>query len=105
MNDHITRLITATALGAIASALLIVLLTIGGEEWAPLKNWLKATFFHHWLGKSYLSIALFALITAVSYPFTKHARSTRVLWLCFGIAALSACALIVFFVLHVLHLV
>lgn len=105
MNDKFTRLIIATAYGTIAVSVLVALLTIIGEEWAPLKNWLKATFSHHWLGKSYLSCALFIVTTIVTYPFTKNTGVSRAVWLAFYGALAATIALCGYFLLHVLHIV
>jgi hypothetical protein len=84
---------------------LVMLLTIVGEEWAPLKNWLKVTFSHHWLGKSYLSVALFALVVLVAFPFTSGMRATRALWFSFVATIISAGTMTVYFILHTLHFV
>ncbi len=105
MNDKLTRLIIATAYGTITVSILVTLLTIVGEEWAPLKDWLKNTFSHHWLGKSYLSCALFIVTTIVMYPFTKNTSVSRAVWQAFYAALLATIALIGYFILHVLHIV
>lgn len=104
-NDRTTRLLIATALGVVMVSALVMLLTIVGEEWAPLKNWLKATFSHHWLGKSYLSVALFVLVVLIAYPFTSRMSATRALWFSFAAAILSAGAMTAYFILHTLHFV
>ncbi|MBP9718547.1 hypothetical protein KBD59_04615 [Candidatus Gracilibacteria bacterium] len=46
----------------IIALLYIPIITIGSELSAPLKNLLKGTFWHHWLGKSIVLILMYALI-------------------------------------------
>ena len=58
--------IISSCLSAIAAIVTIVAITITGELYAPLKDWLKTTFTHHWLGKSIISIAVFAVVFFVS---------------------------------------
>ncbi len=58
--------IIASCIGAIAAIILTVAITIGGELYAPLKDWLKTTFTHHWLGKSVISVAVFAVILFIT---------------------------------------
>src|SRR3989344_2363946 len=53
--------------GATASILTTTAITIWGELYAPLKNWLASTFTHHWLGKSIISIAVFFVVWLVVY--------------------------------------
>lgn len=103
MNNNINRLIEASAIGSATASLLIAVLTIGGEEWAPLKNWLKDTFTHHWLGKSALAILAFVLITALAYFLVKGFRATRALWIAVVCALFSSGAIIFFIILHTLH--
>lgn len=105
MNNSIKRLVIATAAGATAVALFLTIVTISGEEYAPLKNWLKSIFYHHWLGKSYLAAALFFLISLVSFPFTKNLDATSAIWIAFTMNILASFALTAFFLLHTLHLV
>ncbi len=100
------RLLNATALATILAVLLVALLTIIGEEYAPLKNWLKNTFSHHWLGKSELSIALFGVTTLLVYFIGKDTvSSVKMVWAALVATVLSAGAMCIFFALHLLHLV
>ena len=99
------RFLQAAAVGSIFSSLLFSLLTIVGEEWAPLKDWLKNTFTHHWLGKGALAIAAFSIITLWQEYVCSGERAAQMIWYAVASALLSTVALIGFFVLHTLHLV
>jgi hypothetical protein len=105
MHSPRTRLSIATAFGASAVAVLVVLLTIVGEEYAPVKNWLKATFSHHWLGKSYLAVLLFVATSVVIYPLSGSWSVQRALWGTFFINLVGASVICIYFLLHTLHLV
>jgi len=61
------RTIRAFLAAATVTVVFIAAITIVGELYPPLKDWLKATFFHHWLGKGALAAMLFiATGTALS---------------------------------------
>lgn len=69
------KTLKASVWGAMASILTTTTITIWGELYAPLKNWLAITFTHHWLGKSAVSIAVFLGIWLISY-FILRIRET-----------------------------
>ena len=47
---------------SIVTLLYVPIITISAELWVPLKNFLKATFWHHWLGKGVVLIGLYLII-------------------------------------------
>lgn len=47
--------------GAAASAWLLAILVIAAELIEPFKNFLKATFIHHWIGKGVIITIAFLL--------------------------------------------
>lgn len=54
--------------GGIFAVALVTVLTVVGDLYSPLKDWLKATFYHHWIGKGVLSatsVILGALLGAI----------------------------------------
>ena len=105
-NDKYLRLARAAALGSIAASIVVAVLTIGGEEWAPLKNALKSAFTHHWLGKSVISVAVFGVVFLLTaWKPSDIQKTARALWYAVGVSALSAAAMTLFFVLHTLRLV
>lgn len=86
-------------LASLISVVYIALITIMGELFEPLKNFLKNTFWHHWLGKSIVLAAIFAL-SAIIFSKTKSESEktdekylAAISWLSF----LGALAIFVFF--------
>lgn len=65
------KTLEAFSISAMSSIILVVTLTIVGELYSPLKNWLKVTFYHHWIGKGVLSVLLFIFLGFILYFFTK----------------------------------
>lgn len=105
-NETYLRFARAAALGSIAASIAVAVLTIGGEEWAPLKDALKNTFTHHWLGKSVISAAVFGVVFLLSaWKVADTQKTARALWYAVGTAVLSATAMTFFFTLHALGLV
>src|SRR3989344_662605 len=100
------RFARAAALGSVAASIVLAVVTIGGEEWAPLKDTLKSAFTHHWLGKSVVSAAVFGVVFLLTaWQPSDVERTVRALWYAIGAAALSAAAMTFYFVLHTLGLV
>lgn len=64
-------LVKSTILAATLSVLLVVFLTIGGELYSPMKDFLKDTLYHHWVGKGVWAVVLFILVTMATYPIFK----------------------------------
>src|SRR3989344_6855759 len=60
-----TRTITAFLISGIVTAIFIAAITIGGELAPAFKDWLKTTFYHHWLGKGALAVILFFVLGVV----------------------------------------
>lgn len=89
--------------GALASIITTVALTITGELHAPLKNWLAATFSHHWLGKSIISIAVFFGVAFISYllghggKMSEDSKITNLLKLLVSITLIATGLLIGFY--------
>lgn len=54
--------------------LYVPIVTIGAELLPPFKNFLKAIFWHHWLGKSMLLIVLYAVLLGI---FSLTARNNE----------------------------
>lgn len=74
-------------------------ITISAELFTPIKDWLKTTFSHHWLGKGALSLLLFSAITIAGYfwNFTADARGiAKRTMLLFFVSSFSAIVLLLF---------
>ncbi len=89
-------------MGAIAAVIFIVLIVMIADLIPDLKNWLMNTFFHHWVGKSVLSLAIFAAMSFVFYIFPcvqSGIEKTKKLLSClFWVSICSAIAIFLFFV-------
>lgn len=104
MIEKKLHLISSLISSAMLSVIFVTTVTIGGEVYAPLKNWLTSTFTHHWLGKSVLTAVLFFGITVVFMCIpretsTAFALGRRVQRLSL-VTTLSALALVGFFIYH-----
>jgi len=105
-NKKYVRFTRAAAFGSIAASLVVLILTIGGEEWSPLKDALKNTFTHHWLGKSALALLAFLAFFAIFARLSSdQRRATWALWGAFATAIFSSAAMVLFFILHALGFV
>ncbi len=89
-----------------ATVIMLAILIITAEEVPALKNWLKATFYHHWLGKGALSLGLFAFLSIV-LGFIKSEKPplSKIIFLEAIFVILSVLAIAGFFLLHLLKLV
>ncbi len=66
MENNKIKIIHSAVCGAIAAVIFIIVITIVADIYLPLKDWLKNTFTHHWIGKGILSIAVFIVIGLIS---------------------------------------
>ena len=89
----------AFILSAVISAVAIVVLTIGGELYPPLKNFLAKTFTHHWVGKSVISFVGFCVLGFLLRIFVHRGRDSAgtLLFLLFWVGCISALAIFGFF--------
>ena len=96
------KLIRSAALGAILSIVAVTVITIAGELYAPLKDWLKSVFTHHWLGKSIISVAVFVVFWIIGMAtFRADEDKTRQsISVLFSVAVLCTFALAGFFIYH-----
>ncbi len=70
MNSNPSKIINGVIVGAISTVVFIVVLTVVGDLYAPLKNLLKDAHHHHWVGKSIWATILFVVV-ALGYYFIK----------------------------------
>ena len=97
------KLIFASAYAAIITNDFVVIITIGAELFAPLKNWLKNFSGHHWVSKSILSALLYAVATILFYFIFRNPNETRIrksLILLFASLILGIAAISLFFTGH-----
>lgn len=89
--------------GAILSVLWVAVSTIVGETFHPFKDWLAATFGHHWVGKGIIAAALvlaFLFLAWIRGAREKMPIAVRLIWLLFWTALLGAAAILIFYAEH-----
>ncbi len=58
-NNASLKSAVASVFSAIVAVLFLVVITVAADLAPELKNWLKAVFTHHWIGKGVLATLLF----------------------------------------------
>lgn len=95
------KIINSFIAGATAAIIFITAITIFAELEPFIKNWLKNTFWHHWLGKSISSIIVFVLIFLVSLIIPSQPseeKTVKNLWRIFWAAGLGTTLVFGFFI-------
>ena len=95
-----SRIVHGMIIGAIVAALFIVILTIVGELYEPLKSLLKEQHHHHWVGKGIWASVLFIVVSIVSVLSLKNpslSGTARLLKTLAWVLALSLIVLLIFF--------
>ncbi|MEK7109290.1 MAG: hypothetical protein AAB919_02535 [Patescibacteria group bacterium] len=64
-HSSLSLWVRSVAVAAAVTALALAILIVGAEQLPALKGWLKATFYHHWLGKGALGLMLFAVVAVL----------------------------------------
>lgn len=84
--------------GSIAATVAITWIsasTVIGEMYAPLKDALKESFTHHWIGKGVIAVVLFIVVFLLVYPVAKkHMDRTTALSALFWSSVLGTLAII-----------
>ena len=104
MNSPLAVWIRSVAIATILTSLMLAVLIVAAEEIPDLKNWLKATFYHHWLGKGALALALFTIVSVVARLKNVPQLSTIILIEAIAVT-LSVGSIAGFFLLHALKFV
>jgi len=105
MMNSLASWVRSTAIASIATALMLAILIVAAEESPALKEWLKATFYHHWLGKGALALGLFALLCVALSLQRSAARLSRIIFFEAVAVIVSTGIIAGFFLLHLLKLI
>lgn len=100
-QDKKDKIAIAVIIAAIVTVIFIVAVTVGADLYPKLKDGLKNTFAHHWIGKGILAAGLFALVSLFMYLTQKNSRpelEAPFLRTLSTIASLGAIVLFAFFV-------
>lgn len=102
-NTRNVKIATSIFYAAASVAVFIAVVTIFGEFYPPLKNWLKAVFSHHWIGKGVLSAALFVVLSVVFLLKTRSDNSLlRSAKTAFWFSIASSLAILIFYCYEVI---
>jgi hypothetical protein len=98
-SENKVRYINAFIVSAALAVVFIAAVTIFAELYAPLKDWLKNTFTHHWVGKGVLSFAGFYVLGFL-FSFTvgsKEESTVSLLYVLTLLTVLAALSIIGFY--------
>ena len=107
MTSSLSSWVRSVAIAAMVASVMLAVIIVSAEEIPTLKNWLKATFTHHWLGKGALAIAVFIIVTIVArmQGKTDASKLAGIIFAEAVVAALSCAAIAGYFLLHLLKFV
>ena len=103
MNDKKFKLISASAIAAMAAIAFAAVITIWAEFSAGLKASLKNFSGHHWVTKSIGIAAVYAAFLLVGYVLPRQVSSETVrrrIWQLLWVTMLGGAAIFGFFVWH-----
>lgn len=101
------KIINSVIIGVIATIVFITVITIAADLYLPLEDWLKANFYHHWIGKEILAKAIFIFAALSSLIFIKETNEEKIVKnfnILIWFSILGALAIFAFFVLESLHI-
>lgn len=73
-NTKNNRWVNSFIISAIIAIIFITVATVLAELYSPFKDWLKNTFYHHWMGKGIIAILLFYIFGLVGYFSVKDSE-------------------------------
>lgn len=104
-NSNITILVYSTAIATIIASLALTIIIISAEEFAAFKDWLKQNFYHHWLGKSIVTLGLFIAISVLLSIKREVSKLASIILIESMVVIFSVLVIAGFFLLHVLKIV
>lgn len=89
----------SAAVAVILVLLFVTAITIIADLVPAVKNWLKANFVHHWIGKGVLSSILFVLVLSLTrFVVPKNPDPAKLLRFTGGLAIAGTLTIMAFFV-------
>ena len=99
--------IRASISALIVAMIFVTAVTVISDLYIPLKDWLRETHGHHWVGKSIWTVLLFILSATIMYPLLKRnqcALSPRLVFFAGHVAVFASIIITLFFVYeHLSH--
>lgn len=107
MENSSTKLrkVYGALLGSSFSIVFIAFSTIYGEFNHVFKDWLKETFFHHWIGKGVIAVIIFLILWPLISIIVKHVDYKKIEWAIYllsWLTILGTIAILAFFIIHTL---
>jgi hypothetical protein len=94
------KILQSFTISAIVTIIFVALITIFSELSPPLKDWLKATFIHHWIGKGIISIGIFSIFGLLGIALPHKANANFWLKVLSVITILGFLAILGFYMYH-----
>lgn len=104
-NSNITMLVYSTAIATIIASLTLAVMIISAEELTAFKDWLKQNFYHHWLGKSAITLGLFIAISVLLSIKRGVSKLASIILIESIVVIFSVLVITGFFLLHILKIV
>jgi len=105
MYEKLAAWVRSVAMATIVTSVMLAALIVSAEEVPALKDWLKQTFYHHWLGKSVLALGLFTVVSLALRLRRDIPRLSTIILIEAIVVFLSVGSIAGFFLLHILKLV
>lgn len=87
--DKKIKLVYSFTRSAIAAVVFVAASAILAELYAPFKDFLKNNFYHHWVGKSVISLAILIFGAGLCY-LIPHKPEIKRLAICFWVLSIAA---------------
>lgn len=99
MNNKKNKIINSFAIAAVVAIVFVTTATIIAELYTPFKDWLKNTFYHHWMGKGIIAIVIFYAIGFIGIIKASDSEDvvTRMLKIVFWVAVVGVLAITGFY--------
>lgn len=100
------RWIFGSTIGSILSVIVVTILTIVADLEPRLKDWLKAMFGHHWVGKGIITLIVFVIVSlmvAVMATKITEKRTIKAINALIATSILAAITLLIFFLFETLY--
>ena len=88
-DDKKLKLICSFTRSAIAAVVFVAAATILAELYPAFKDFLKNNFYHHWVGKSVITLAIFVVGGPLCY-LIPHKPEIKRLAVCLWVLAIAA---------------
>lgn len=99
--DKKIKITNSIIIGAIAAIIFVAAITVYADLQLSIKDWLKDSFTHHWIGKGILAGALFFAVSFLVFLFPKNwdeKTTYKLLWALIWFSIFGTLAIFSFFI-------